>query len=246
MFDKLSRMLQGTGKPEAKGKPGPPGNDLAIEDLINDSGRVNFLRIEEYAKSHQETAFMQFIRRPVLAGAGLFQGTFTTGGEGLGKTKVFMKLPGPEEEALDPEGLKTAIYPMVKRRRESTGVRGVFTIGRTPDNDMVIPDYAISKRHAEIRAGETGYVLRDAGSTNGTSVNDETLTPGGAEMRLKDGDVIKFGRYQFVFLAPDSLFERLRGLDKKPVTTAQTLSEVLSAALQESGETPPQPLTRRR
>src|SRR5438552_3035496 len=41
---------------------------------------------------------------------------------------------------------------------------GMITIGRTPNNDVVLNDSAISKFHAFFRAIPTGLELRDAGS----------------------------------------------------------------------------------
>ena len=42
------------------------------------------------------------------------------------------------------------------------------TFGRGEDNDIVIPDPAVSRLHAELRQEADGYVLADLGSANGT------------------------------------------------------------------------------
>lgn len=48
----------------------------------------------------------------------------------------------------------------------------VITIGRTPDNDVVIHDPKISRHHAQIVQHERGeYSIVDLKSTNGTYVN---------------------------------------------------------------------------
>jgi len=61
-------------------------------------------------------------------------------------------------------------------------------IGAAPDNDMVLTDRAVSRRHAEIRMTPNGLLLRDLGSTNGTFINDVRITeayiPPDAECRL--------------------------------------------------------------
>jgi len=58
-----------------------------------------------------------------------------------------------------------------------------FTIGRAPDNDLVLVDLTVSVHHAEIvRAGD-GFAIRDLGSRNGllvdgNAVHDAELSPG--------------------------------------------------------------------
>lgn len=64
------------------------------------------------------------------------------------------------------------------------------TIGRSPDNDIPIPDPEVSRRHAQIVQRGSGYAIVDLGSTNGTFVNDvrvTELTP------LQHGDLIRLG-----------------------------------------------------
>lgn len=71
------------------------------------------------------------------------------------------------------------------------------TIGRTPDNQIVVPSREASRKHAEVVLGQDGYVLRDLGSPNGTFVNDKKIT----EHRLQDGDRVKLAGVSFVFKA---------------------------------------------
>lgn len=68
--------------------------------------------------------------------------------------------------------------------------RDVTTIGRLREADVVLEDPGASRQHAEIRRTAQGYVLADAGSTNGTMVNDATVS----ERELRDGDRITIGR----------------------------------------------------
>lgn len=61
-------------------------------------------------------------------------------------------------------------------------------IGAAPDNDVVLSDRAVSRRHAEIHMTPNGLLLRDLGSTNGTFINGVRITeayiPVDAECRL--------------------------------------------------------------
>jgi pSer/pThr/pTyr-binding forkhead associated (FHA) protein len=65
----------------------------------------------------------------------------------------------------------------------------LITIGRAPDNMIVIEDPSVSGRHAQLEmAGET-YRLKDLESTNGTRVNGVPVT----ETVLNFDDRIRFG-----------------------------------------------------
>jgi hypothetical protein len=66
----------------------------------------------------------------------------------------------------------------------------VVKLGRMADCDVVIPDPGASRHHAEIRRTEDGFVLSDLGSTNGTMVNEATVS----ERLLEEGDRITIGR----------------------------------------------------
>src|SRR5690348_14325920 len=66
---------------------------------------------------------------------------------------------------------------------------GSITIGRAPDNMIVIDDPSVSNRHALMElAGET-YRLKDLESTNGTKVNGVPIT----ETVLRFDDRVRFG-----------------------------------------------------
>jgi hypothetical protein len=62
-------------------------------------------------------------------------------------------------------------------------------IGRLPDNDLVLADPSVSRLHCEIAQAGRGLVLRDAGSVNGTLLND---VPAHAAP-LRPGDRIQLG-----------------------------------------------------
>lgn len=68
----------------------------------------------------------------------------------------------------------------------------VSTLGRTPDNTIVIDSPRISRHHAQIRLLPEGAVIEDMGSTNGTQVNDRPLT---GPRRLAHGDIIALADY---------------------------------------------------
>lgn len=65
------------------------------------------------------------------------------------------------------------------------------TLGRQPDNDVVLDEVAVSRYHAEILATPSAHRIRDLGSRNGTQVNRQRIEEG--EHVLKQGDIIHLG-----------------------------------------------------
>src|SRR5260370_11042019 len=65
-----------------------------------------------------------------------------------------------------------------------------FSIGRTLENDLVIEDTSLSRRHALIENFEGRFNLSDCGSSNGTFINGRPVT---ALTELSDWDVLTFG-----------------------------------------------------
>ena len=72
-------------------------------------------------------------------------------------------------------------------------------IGRDPQNDVVLDDRRVSRKHAEIRLRLGRYTLYDLQSTNGTYVNGRRV----AEKVLDDGDRISIGGLELLFRAAD-------------------------------------------
>ena len=65
----------------------------------------------------------------------------------------------------------------------------VTIIGTTPDCNICLNDKFMSSKHAEIKAENGMWILRDSGSTNGTYVNTRRVD----RHELVDNDFIKFG-----------------------------------------------------
>ncbi|HXB04843.1 MAG TPA: prolyl oligopeptidase family serine peptidase [Candidatus Angelobacter sp.] len=66
----------------------------------------------------------------------------------------------------------------------------MVTVGRAPDNDVVVSDPATSGRHGRIEVRAGAFWISDLGSTNGTLVNGEPVI----EKQLADGDLIAIGQ----------------------------------------------------
>lgn len=71
---------------------------------------------------------------------------------------------------------------------------GVFTIGRSADNSLVIDDKTISSHHVKITTFFKSAYIEDLGSTNGILVNDKKLS----KSILHKGDHFCLSHYHFV------------------------------------------------
>lgn len=67
------------------------------------------------------------------------------------------------------------------------------TLGRAPDNTIVLPDGSVSAHHAAIRQQHGQWWIEDLRSTNGTAVNDSWVRD---PAPVYPGDLIKLGQMQ--------------------------------------------------
>ena len=84
------------------------------------------------------------------------------------------------------------VLPLTKERT---------TIGRRPNNDMIIDHVAISSEHAAIVESNNEFILEDLNSTNGTEVNGHPIK----QHHLQNNDVISLAPYQIRFVTDDAL-----------------------------------------
>jgi pSer/pThr/pTyr-binding forkhead associated (FHA) protein len=80
------------------------------------------------------------------------------------------------------EVLESPVESLVGRRFEfKVGTPGaVITVGRAVENQVIVPDPAVSRRHLRLIVTSNGVVVEDLGSTNGTY-----LVEGGGERLVK-------------------------------------------------------------
>ncbi|MFD0071617.1 FHA domain-containing protein [Streptomyces sp. NPDC127166] len=107
--------------------------------------------------------------------------------------------PGPGPKILRPPSVS---YPAATGTfRQPTSVRPLPThsirIGRAPDNDVVVADLVVSRRHAELRAHPDGtYWIHDLGSHNGTFLNGAPVV----DARVTPEDIVGIGRSAFCLI----------------------------------------------
>ena len=69
------------------------------------------------------------------------------------------------------------------------------TIGRSSTSSIFLDDVTVSRSHATISKSENNFVLRDAGSLNGTYINNVSVT----EHTLNSGDEFQIGKFHLLF-----------------------------------------------
>jgi pSer/pThr/pTyr-binding forkhead associated (FHA) protein len=86
--------------------------------------------------------------------------------------------------------------------KEYTGPLPI-TLGRSPNNTIVLNSNRVSRHHAVLRNEQGGVVIRDNESVNGTFVGEERIT---GDKMLLDGASFQVGPFQFVMtmVAPTS------------------------------------------
>ncbi len=91
-----------------------------------------------------------------------------------------------------------------------------ISIGRHPDQNLVLTDNFVSRRHAVLHQTASGYEIEDLGSSHGTYLNGERIR----SALLRPGDVLQFG-------SPGSMKLRFRVFDDdqpRPTLTDDLLS----------------------
>jgi hypothetical protein len=89
------------------------------------------------------------------------------------------------------------------------------TIGRRADNDVCLPNLAVSGEHAVVVTILSDSFLEDLGSTNGTLVNSKPV----AKHFLRDGDLIDIGRHKLLYFVDDEAIPPA-GILKKAIRDA--------------------------
>jgi hypothetical protein len=90
----------------------------------------------------------------------------------------------------------------------------MITVGRTENNDIVIPDEQVSKVHAFFRQYGDRLEISDAGSRNGTFVGGRRLESRGASVPVKLQDHVCFGALEFILLDARACWEWLRQIER--------------------------------
>jgi len=100
------------------------------------------------------------------------------------------------------------IYPLTKKPGASFPDR--ITIGRTPNNDIVIVDHSVSRFHAYLRKDGPAWVVADAGSKNGSWLGSGALEAR-KEKKITSKNIVRIGDVDLTFYLAIDLFAALGG-----------------------------------
>jgi hypothetical protein len=108
-----------------------------------------------------------------------------------------------------PPAAELEVYPLTKKPGASFPDR--ITIGRTPNNDIVISDQSISRLHAYARFDRGGWFVADAGSKNGSWLDKLTLDAR-KERPIQSKAKLRLGDIDLMFFVAQDLFTVLGGV----------------------------------
>jgi len=188
--------------------------DFQAANLLDEAGRLQYNQLLTTIRQVARSVFVDQFIHPILVGTSLYQGDLLAAAmKDMTMGFNFQDLEEEKkstEDSPDPTGLKRAVYPLIKKRL-STSSPYVYTMGRIRGNDMIMADFAVSRKHAQIRISNDQYFLTDLESTNGCTINGERIPPN-EEREFREGDEIGFARYRFHFIGAGELYDRFRDL----------------------------------
>jgi pSer/pThr/pTyr-binding forkhead associated (FHA) protein len=100
----------------------------------------------------------------------------------------------PARSSVRSSGSGGRLVSLVDGREYAVPASGL-RIGRDAASDVVVPGTDVSRHHADLSVGPSGYILRDA-SANGVFINGARM---GDAQPLRRGDVIRIGAEEFRF-----------------------------------------------
>ncbi|MEO6122181.1 MAG: FHA domain-containing protein [Ilumatobacteraceae bacterium] len=119
----------------------------------------------------------------------------------LAKVDPLLDAPGIADDVqVDLAGLPADSGVLIVRSGSQAGATFTLSdpltrLGRHPDSEIMLDDITVSRRHADVERTPNGYVARDAGSLNGTYVNQQRID----EAPLRQGDELQVGKFRMVF-----------------------------------------------
>ncbi len=102
------------------------------------------------------------------------------------------------------------VYEAEGREQVYTARKDVLSIGRANDNDIVLNDFSVSRRHAYLKKERGTWSIHDNQSTNGVRVNDKPVPSAavhGGDAAVIGTFVLRFRDEPTVVPGPEPLFD---------------------------------------
>jgi general secretion pathway protein E len=130
------------------------------------------------------------------------------------------------------QGMSTDAYLEIKANGKSARLpadKQAITVGRAPDNVLVLSDNLASRAHCVIEKTSDGWRVRDLGSSNGTRLNGQPikLSP------FKPGDKLQIGQTIILIFDPQLQQQQEQEAQEAEVLTADDVVEDAAAELRE-------------
>src|SRR5699024_12411834 len=121
---------------------------------------------------------------------------------GLPKLEPLKNLHLEAEERAAVEALPVGSALLVAREGPNRGARFLLdqdkvTVGRHPDADIFLDDVTVSRQHATFERHNSGFKVVDAGSLNGTYINNDRVD----SLELRTGMELQIGKFRLSFYA---------------------------------------------
>src|SRR5262245_35441674 len=98
-------------------------------------------------------------------------------------------------------GVLHLTYPSGKRE-DFALEQPTVVIGRASDNDLIVEDGSVSRRHARLTVDSGRLMVEDLGAANGTWLGGRRLQANTPSL-VPDGHAMRLGDVQIEFDAPD-------------------------------------------
>lgn len=112
--------------------------------------------------------------------------------------------------------------------------RSPVSLGRSANNDVMLPAAGVSRVHAMLRATEGSWTVEDRGSPNGTFLNEVRMVPEEPEPFLP-GSVLHIGPYTITMHGPETATQ----IFSQPVTGRPVTGQPVTRQTTEMASPPP-------
>jgi hypothetical protein len=178
--------------------------ELRYKKLASYLSTVAGMSLKEFEENHENGFFVERFQSLLDKGVVFQFGTIKSDRREI--------LDQFEKTNLQTDILETRAIEIRKKNSDTSS--NIITIGRAPDNDIVIYDKMVSKFHASlyISSPKIGIYVVDIGSTNATYLNNQKLVPYKMYV-LSDGDEMIYGvKTRFLYLSAAALYRFLSEL----------------------------------